>query len=151
MLTLATRGRLYHPVCAQTFKISQETAGIGPDSRRGWGSGKTWQLPSGAYGWSRVGVGHRRKLIWWSHLKYISNHINTTTGPLDATEFSLLLGIKRDETDVATINLSFHTVLRCFPYETSAPFKQTTSSGAQLKNRAKAGTRGPTSDLLDWI
>lgn len=50
--------------------------------------------------------------MWWSHLKSTSNHINTTTGPLDATAFPLLFWITRDGSDVATIYLSFHTVLR---------------------------------------
>ena len=67
--TLATRGRLYHLVCTLKFKISQESAGIGPDWGSGWGYGRTWPLPWGACGWRIVGVGPRRTPIVRKSLK----------------------------------------------------------------------------------
>lgn len=92
---LATRGRLYHPLCPLTFKTPQEREAIGPDWGSEWGCIKSWQSPSGAQGIGkelvhkkRVSLG--RKQMWWSRLKCIANHIKTTTGPSDAQEFSFI-------------------------------------------------------------
>lgn len=128
--TLATRGRLYHPVCVLKFKLSQERAGIGPDLRKRARLWKTWQLPSGACGWRRVGVGSRRKRMWWSHLKYRSSHINTTRSAGCHRVLSFIVN-KKEGTDVApSMSASTRCWDTCFPCDTASHFKQTTSSGA---------------------
>lgn len=81
--------------------------------------------------------------MWWSHLKYISNHITTVRGLLNATEFSLFLWIKRDGSDIATTNWCWYIY---FSYDTPSRSKRATSSGVKNREEAGAGRAclGPT-------